>query len=334
MPHGCGEQNMVRFAPNIYIQQYLEKSGQLTPEIRDKAQGFLKSGYQRELTYKHNDGSYSAFGKSDATGNTWLTAFVVKCFGQARPYIFIDQQHIEDALKWLQQHQMENGCFQSVGKLLNNALQDPMMSKALQCLHKSSNTTDIYTEFHVDNTNQLVLQQATLPQIPGEYTVTSQGQGCALVQLTLRYNLPPKSATTFDLRVETDPKECTGNARTHFSLILHARYSGGRSATNMAILEVKLPSGYLPDKKSVRKLENEGLVKKLELSADGVILYLDQLTKEETTFTFSVEQDFPVKNLKPATVRLYDYYETAEHTEAEYSAPCSSAPGTEEGNSR
>ncbi|KYO32253.1 alpha-2-macroglobulin-like protein 1 [Alligator mississippiensis] len=80
-------------------------------------------GYQCELTYKHDDGSYSALGKSDATDNTWLTAFVVKCFGQARPYIFIDQQHIEDALKWLQQHQMESGCFQSVGKLLNNALQ-------------------------------------------------------------------------------------------------------------------------------------------------------------------------------------------------------------------
>lgn len=44
MPYGCGEQNMVRFAPNIYIQQYLEKSGQLSPEIRHKAQGFLQSG--------------------------------------------------------------------------------------------------------------------------------------------------------------------------------------------------------------------------------------------------------------------------------------------------
>lgn len=44
MPYGCGEQNMVRFAPNIYIQQYLEKSGQLTPDIRAKAQSFLQSG--------------------------------------------------------------------------------------------------------------------------------------------------------------------------------------------------------------------------------------------------------------------------------------------------
>ena len=28
-------------------------------------------GYQRELTYKHDDGSYSAFGKSDESGHTW-----------------------------------------------------------------------------------------------------------------------------------------------------------------------------------------------------------------------------------------------------------------------
>lgn len=38
-------------------------------------------GYQRELTYKHDDGSYSAFGKNDESGNTWsvnlLTALVM-----------------------------------------------------------------------------------------------------------------------------------------------------------------------------------------------------------------------------------------------------------------
>lgn len=28
-------------------------------------------GYQRQLLYKHDDGSYSAFGKSDTQGNTW-----------------------------------------------------------------------------------------------------------------------------------------------------------------------------------------------------------------------------------------------------------------------
>ncbi|XP_073673456.1 alpha-2-macroglobulin-like protein 1 [Garra rufa] len=117
MPYGCGEQNMLLFAPNIYILQYLESSGQLTPEIKDRAITFLESGYQRELTYKHDDGSYSAFGRSDPSGNTWLTAFVMKSFGGASNYIFIDQTNIDQAKEWLKEQQKENGCFASVGTL-------------------------------------------------------------------------------------------------------------------------------------------------------------------------------------------------------------------------
>lgn len=52
-----------------------------------------------------------------------LTAFVLKSFGQARAYVAIDEQHIADALRWLQKQQQETGCFLSVGKLFNNALQ-------------------------------------------------------------------------------------------------------------------------------------------------------------------------------------------------------------------
>lgn len=44
MPYGCGEQNMARLAPNIYILQYLETTKQLTPAIREKALEFLRSG--------------------------------------------------------------------------------------------------------------------------------------------------------------------------------------------------------------------------------------------------------------------------------------------------
>jgi len=41
-------------------------------------------GYQRELTYQRNDGSFSAFGKRDPSGSMWLTAFVAKSFQKAR----------------------------------------------------------------------------------------------------------------------------------------------------------------------------------------------------------------------------------------------------------
>lgn len=44
MPSGCGEQNMVIFAPIIYVLQYLEKTGLLTEDIRSRAVGFLDVG--------------------------------------------------------------------------------------------------------------------------------------------------------------------------------------------------------------------------------------------------------------------------------------------------
>ncbi|NWV18179.1 A2ML1 protein, partial [Origma solitaria] len=474
MPYGCGEQNMVRFAPNIYIQQYLEKSGQLLPDIRAKAQSFLQSGYQRELRYKHNDGSYSAFGKSDPTGNTWLTAFVLKSFGQARAYVAIEERHITDALRWLRQHQSDSGCFRSVGKLFNNALQggvsdelslsayvtaamlelglspqEPAVSSALKCLEASAtdnpysqallayvfglaglreqqqaqlqrlaqhsvsaegqlywrrkgqapeasepswaaaapaevemtayvllaylsqpsvSPADLGTasqivrwlcrqqnpyggfastqdtvvalqalakyaaltygsngdftvtvtspmgtaqDFVLDSSNRLVLQRAALAELPGTYGLQGRGQGCALVQVTLRYNVPPPPSTgAFELRVKTEPLPGTRNPQ--FLLRLWARYSGERPVTNMVVIEAKLPSGYSPDKKSMVELKGQKLVKKVEVQPDQVTIYLEQLSKEEESFSFGAQQDFPVSNLQPATVSLYDYYETGE----------------------
>lgn len=44
LPYGCGEQNMALLAPNIYILDYLNKTGQLTEEVRSKAVGYLTTG--------------------------------------------------------------------------------------------------------------------------------------------------------------------------------------------------------------------------------------------------------------------------------------------------
>ncbi|NWY63122.1 A2ML1 protein, partial [Chionis minor] len=132
MPHGCGEQNMVLFAPIVYVLQYLEKTRQLTPVIKERATGFLRNGntnilscfpgYQIQLQYQHPDGSYSEFGTKDEYGNTWLTAFVVKCFVQAKPYIFLDNRTIQAALTWLEFHQLPSGCFRNVGQLFHTAM--------------------------------------------------------------------------------------------------------------------------------------------------------------------------------------------------------------------
>ncbi|XP_034490951.1 CD109 antigen isoform X4 [Drosophila innubila] len=121
MPYGCGEQNMVNFVPNILVVKYLEVTNRKMPSVVSRAKKFLEVGYQRELTYKHDDGSYSAFGKSDPSGSTWLTAYVVRSFHQAAKYTNVDPKIIMEGLDFLASKQKENGEFPEVGKLFDNA---------------------------------------------------------------------------------------------------------------------------------------------------------------------------------------------------------------------
>lgn len=123
MPDGCGEQNMLNFVPNIVILDYLQATKQLTTAVETKAITFMNAGYQRELSYKHEDGSFSAFGRRDKSGSTWLTAFVARSFIQASKYIQVEQRVINEALTWLSHIQAANGSFPEVGNVLSAEMQ-------------------------------------------------------------------------------------------------------------------------------------------------------------------------------------------------------------------
>ncbi|XP_019481708.1 PREDICTED: alpha-2-macroglobulin [Hipposideros armiger] len=505
MPYGCGEQNMVLFAPNIYVLDYLKETQQLTPEVKSKAIGYLNTGYQRQLTYKHYDGSYSTFGEnySRSAGNTWLTAFVLKTFAQARAYIFIDEAHITQALTWLSNHQKDNGCFRSSGSLLNNAIKGgvedeetlsayitialleiplpithPVVRNAIFCLESAwksakerphgshvytkallayafalagnqekrsevlqslneeavkednsvhwtrpqkpkapnehfyqpqapsaevemtsyvllaqltaqsaltseeltsashivkwitkqqnsqggfSSTQDTVVALHalskygaatftstgkaaqvtiqsaetfsknfqVDNNNRLLLQQISLPKVPGEYSMTVTGEGCVYLQTSLKYNVvPEKEDFPFALEVQTLPQTCDGpKAHTSFQISLQVSYTGSRPVSNMAIVDVKMVSGFIPLKPTVKTLERSDDVSRTEVSTNHVLIYLDKVTNQTQSLSFMVVQDIPVQDLKPAIVKVYDYYETDEFAIAEYNAPCSEDHG-------
>jgi len=130
MPFGCGEQNMIIFAPDVYITRYLKSSGQLKPEIMAKAEKLMLTGYQRELTYRRSDGSFSAFGESDEEGSLWLTAFVLKCFSEAQGLIYIDDQVLEKAKNWILKNQKSDGSFESVGFVHHQEMLGGVQGKA------------------------------------------------------------------------------------------------------------------------------------------------------------------------------------------------------------
>ncbi|XP_038009425.1 alpha-2-macroglobulin-like protein 1 [Motacilla alba alba] len=488
LPHGCGEQNMVLFAPVVYVLQYLEKTRQLSPEIKDRATGFLRSGYQTQLLYKHRDGSYSFFGQKDGEGNTWLTAFVLKNFGQARKYIYVDDKNIQDGLRWLEQNQLPSGCFATKGTFFHSSLkgsmddevslgayvaaallemglplQGKLMQNTLRCLQKVvHNITNIYTEallayafalagdyettqellykleeqaiksggqihwspkpsspastdfwpgtqsvdieltayvllaylskprvhagdmttaagivawltrqqnayggfastqdtavalqalakyaartfstsgqavvrvrsqrafgkaFQVSRQKRLLVQQAALVEIPGQFLVQAQGSSCVFTQTVLRYHEPsPRTPVIFTLRVSTELNNCS-QANPHI-LTIHilASYIGSRVTSNMVIIEVSLLSGFIMTSRSRMLLENRTIVKKIEVKANVVYIYLEKLNDESQTFTLELEQVIQVKNLKPASIKIYDYYQPEERALAEYSAVCS-----------
>jgi len=122
MPFGCGEQTMVTFSPSIFVLRYLSDTGQSKPELEQRARTSVLKGYQRELTFIHSDNSFSAFGKSDPEGSSWLTAFVLKCFAQARPYTHIDPQVLNAIKDYLHGIQDASGVFPQRGQVLHTEL--------------------------------------------------------------------------------------------------------------------------------------------------------------------------------------------------------------------
>lgn len=123
MPQGCGEQNMIHFTPNIYVLDYLRAVAVTDGVIIEEALDRLWKGYQRQLMYQRDDGSFSAFGNRDASGNIWLTAYVVQSFLQAQRYIPINHSVLTRANAWLMNHQRADGEFREVGSLIHTELQ-------------------------------------------------------------------------------------------------------------------------------------------------------------------------------------------------------------------
>jgi CD109 antigen len=136
IPSGCGEQNMIGLTPNIYALRYLLSTSESSSgvsnreELIKKAKKNIEIGYKRELEYKHKDGSYSAWGESDASGSSWLTAFVLKSFAQAKEFVdVIDDEVLEKAISFLIKNQRSDGSFAEPGAVIDFKIQGGGHSK-------------------------------------------------------------------------------------------------------------------------------------------------------------------------------------------------------------
>ncbi|EDW54536.1 GM17925 [Drosophila sechellia] len=126
LPCGCGEQNMFNFVPSILALSYLKENNRQDQEIEKNAKSYVETGYQRELNYKRHDGSFSAWGQSDSSGSTWLTAYVIRSFHQAAKYIDIDKNVLVAGLDFLVSRQGTHGNFRELGRVIHNSHGSPL----------------------------------------------------------------------------------------------------------------------------------------------------------------------------------------------------------------
>jgi CD109 antigen len=176
MPFGCGEQNMILFAPDAFILKYLEQTGQLKPEIQAKAEMLLITGYQRELTYRRADGSFSAFGDQDEQGSLWLTAFVLKTFAQAKDLTFIDPAVLADASRWITSRQEADGSFEAVGFVHHQEMVGGVQGK---------DALTAYVTIALLEAGQSGAAQKAVSYLEGRLEATNDPYGLALVTYAL-----------------------------------------------------------------------------------------------------------------------------------------------------
>ena len=114
LPTGCGEQNMVNFAPNILMLEYLKINGKLSQEkeLVKRIRSYIDIGYQQQMLFRHKSGGYSVFGEhSDGEPSNWLTAYTVRYFIKSTRYSAIETKIIEADLHYLSLQQKSLGEF-------------------------------------------------------------------------------------------------------------------------------------------------------------------------------------------------------------------------------
>ncbi|KAM9323747.1 ovostatin-like [Gastrophryne carolinensis] len=120
-PMGCGEQNLATLMPIPVTMEYLNATGGLDQTMEAKAKQNMEIGYARQMRYRNWDGSFSAFG--GPPGSAWLTLQTAKTLLRLTPYIYVEDQVIQQAMLWLANLQnLSTGSFKPKGMLFNSGL--------------------------------------------------------------------------------------------------------------------------------------------------------------------------------------------------------------------
>jgi hypothetical protein len=111
-PYGCGEQTISSTYPSLLVLQAYKRMGGATPPTL--AQRYTLAGYERLLNYRAESGGFSYWGgKNEA--DLALTAYALRFLNDARGFVAVDEEVIEEARRWLVKQQSADGSWAGEG---------------------------------------------------------------------------------------------------------------------------------------------------------------------------------------------------------------------------
>ena len=109
-PYGCGEQTISSTFPSLLLSRYYKQKGGSFP-LRVRAEQYVKEGYDRLLTYRHESGGFTYWGSGEP--NLALTAYALRFLTTASEIISVDPEVIKGARVWLLSQQRADGSWNS-----------------------------------------------------------------------------------------------------------------------------------------------------------------------------------------------------------------------------
>ena len=197
-PKGCGEQTMFYMAPTLYTLRYLESIERLNGDLKYRGLKYIKNGYKRILSFRKEDGSFSAF--PTRPSSIWLTSFVMKVLCQSSHYLKddkFDPKVIKEGIKWLIEKQKKDGSWTETYNIIHdNALGGikgalPLTAYVLISLHEclSISTNELQKDRNLENDvkksmekseSYLKLNQNEIIRTKNTYAMALVGYGLAL----------------------------------------------------------------------------------------------------------------------------------------------------------
>ncbi|CAD6999787.1 unnamed protein product [Ceratitis capitata] len=179
------------------------------------------------------------------------------------------------------------------------------------------------TTLNVNGQNSLALQSYELPNTIKNFTISATGRGIAFAQLSYSYNTNVTSAWP---RFVLDPTVNRNSHSDYLHLSACASFvsvEGDASRSNMAVMEIYLPSGFVVDTETLPTLESSERIKRVETKRRNtvVVIYFDYLDRREVCPTLHAYKIVKVTGHQLVPVIMYDYYDNARRARQFYRAP-------------